>query len=123
MSELQTRALLDPVQAAERDRQKWRAEGHKRLATPLTTLSYAMVALFSALGGIFRRQGGIARPLATVGAMIALLALGFIFSNLAVRNNALLVLVWLHAVLPGVFCALRLFGPTLPELFRRAAEA
>ncbi len=123
MSELPLLALLDPHPAFDRDRPKWKAEGHKRLATPLTTLSYAMVALFSALGGVFRRHGGFVRPLATVGAMVMLLAMGFTFGNLATRDNGLLVLIWLHAVVPGLVCAWLLFLPSLPVTFRRAAEA
>src|SRR4051794_11356308 len=52
MSEVPLRDLLDPHPYFERDRPKFFAEGHRRLTTPLTTLSYALVGLFSALGGI-----------------------------------------------------------------------
>jgi lipopolysaccharide export system permease protein len=122
MSELPLSKLLDPHPAFDRDRPKWLAEGHKRITAPLTTLSYAMVGLYSALGGIFRRQGGLARPLATVGAMVVLLALGFGFGNLAARDNAMLPLVWLHAILPGVVCGWLLFGPSLRFRTQRVAS-
>jgi lipopolysaccharide export system permease protein len=72
-----------------------------------------MVALWSALGGIFRRHGGWLRPLATVGIMVALLATGLAIGTLAARNNQLVVLMWLHAILPGVVCAMLLMGPSL----------
>jgi lipopolysaccharide export system permease protein len=113
MSELPLGALLDPHPYFERDRAKWIAEGYRRLTEPLTTLSYAMVGLFSALGGIFRRHGGIARPLITVGVMVGLLATGLGFGTLAARDSSLLMLTWLHAVVPGLVCMVLLFAPVL----------
>jgi lipopolysaccharide export system permease protein len=123
MSEVPLRELLNPHPYFERDRPKWVAEGHKRLSTPLTTLSYAMVGLFSALGGMFRRHGGIARPLITVGIMVALLALGLTFGTLAARDNRLLFLMWVHAILPGVICAWLLLAPSIRLFHLRPAEA
>jgi lipopolysaccharide export system permease protein len=113
MSEVPLGELLDPHPAFERDRTKWIAEGHKRLTAPLTALSYAMVGLFSALGGMFRRHGGAARPLVTVGVMVALLALGLAFGTLAARDNSLLFLMWVHAIVPGVVSAWLLLGPSI----------
>jgi lipopolysaccharide export system permease protein len=113
MSELPLGALLDPHPQFERDRSKWKAEGHRRLTGPLTTLSYAMVGLVSALGGIFRRHGGLVRPLVTVGIMVGLLALGLAFNTLAARDNTLLGLMWMHAIAPGLICVWLLFAPVL----------
>jgi lipopolysaccharide export system permease protein len=113
MSEVPLSDLLDPHPMFERDRGKWLAEGHKRLTAPLTTLSYAMVGLLSALGGVFRRYGGFVRPLVTVGIMVGLLALGLAFGTLAARNNALIFLMWLHAIVPGVVCFWLLMAPSL----------
>jgi lipopolysaccharide export system permease protein len=113
MSEVSLGALLDPHPYLERDRSKWLAEGHKRLTSPLTTLSYAMVGLLSALGGMFRRHGGILRPLVTVAVMVLLLALGLAFGALAARDNSLIILMWLHAVMPGIICASLLLGPSI----------
>jgi lipopolysaccharide export system permease protein len=123
MSELPLRALLDPHPFFERDRAKWKAEGHRRLTEPLTTLSYTMVGLFSALGGIFRRHGGIVRPLVTVGVMVGLLALGLAFGTLAARDSTLLGLMWLQATVPGIVCAWLLFAPVLRMPHIRPAEA
>lgn len=124
MSEMPLSALLNPHPFFERDRAKWKAEGHRRLTEPLTTLSYAMVGLFSALGGIFRRHGGILRPLVTVGVMVGLLATGLAFSTLAARESSLLFLMWLHAIVPGLICCWLLFLPPVRLFqfqFRRAA--
>ncbi len=82
-----------------------------------------MVGLFSALGGIFRRHGGIARPLATVGVMVGLLAMGLAFGTLAARNSDLLGLMWLHATVPGIIAAWLLLAPTFRPFFVRTAAA
>lgn len=123
MSEVPLGDLFDPHPLFERDRPKWVAEGYKRLSAPLTTLSYAMVGLFSSLGGVFRRHGGVARPLVTVIVMVGLLALGLAFGTLGARDNSLLFLVWVHATVPGIVCGWLLLAPSF-RLFRsQPAEA
>ncbi|WP_428487490.1 LPS export ABC transporter permease LptF [Rhodopila sp.] len=113
MSEVSLGALLHPHPFLERDRSKWIAEAYKRLTTPLTTLSYAMVGLLSTLGGMFRRHGGVLRPLVTVSIMVGLLAVGLAVGTLAARDNNLVILMWLHAVVPGVVCAILLLAPSM----------
>ena len=113
MSEVPLSELLDPHPLFERDRGKWLAEGYKRLTTPLSTLSYAMVGLLSALGGMFRRHGGMLRPLVTIGVIVGLLAAGLAIGTIAARDNALIFLIWLHALLPGVICFWLLIGSSL----------
>jgi lipopolysaccharide export system permease protein len=116
-----TRDLLNPVRVPPRDRPKWIAEGHKRISAPLTTMSYAMVGLFSALGGMFRRHGGLVRPLVTVGVMVGLLAAGLAFGTLAARDNALIILMYLHAIVPGIVCFWLLMLPSLRSYQARRA--
>jgi lipopolysaccharide export system permease protein len=123
MSEVPLQDLFDPHPAFARDRPKWIAEGHKRLSSPLTTLSYAMVGLFSALGGMFRRHGGVVRPLVTIGGMVLLLAFGLAFGSLGARDNSLLFLMWLQAIVPGIICAWLLFGPSIRPFRAQPAEA
>jgi lipopolysaccharide export system permease protein len=115
MSELTLRELLDPHPANERDIPKWIAEGHKRLATPLTAFSYALVALLTVLSGTFRRHGSFVRPLAAVAAMVVLVAFGLAVENLAARDNSMLPMMWLHALVPGVVCGWLLFSPQWRE--------
>jgi lipopolysaccharide export system permease protein len=119
MSEVSVHDLLHPtpeVLANARDAPKWFAEAHKRLATPLTAGSFALVALLSVLTGGFRRHGGIVRPLAAIAAVVVLLALGLAVGNLAARDNALVPLIWVQAVAPGLVCGWLLLGPRLwPE--------
>ena len=94
------------TQPHERDIPKWIAEGHKRLATPLSAVSYALIALFAVLSGTFRRHGSFVRPLVAVAAMVVLLAFGLAVENLAARDNAMLPMIWLQAMAPGMICRL-----------------
>jgi lipopolysaccharide export system permease protein len=123
MTELPLGQLLDPHPTSLPDVPKYIAEGHKRLSSPLTALSYALVALFSVLSGTFRRHGSMLRPLVAVGAMVLLLAVGLAVANLAARDNTLLPLIWLHAIAPGLVCAWWLFGPNLIPMRRQAIAA
>ncbi len=113
MSEVSLANLLNPNPINPRDAGKWKAEGYRRLTSPLTALSYAFVALYSVLSGAFRRHGGFVRPFVTIVAMVLLLAVGLAIGNLAARDNALLPLMWAHALLPGIVCAWLLLGPQL----------
>jgi lipopolysaccharide export system permease protein len=117
MSEVGIGELLHPRLALPRDVPKWIAEAHKRLAGPLASVSYALVALVSVLMGAFQRHGGFLRPLTSVLAVVLLVALGLTIDGLAARDNALIPLIWVRAVLPGIVCAVLLFAP-LPRQWR-----
>ena len=51
--------------------------------------------------------------------MVVLLALGLAIDNIAARDNALIPLIWVHAILPGVVCAWLLLVPPLMPSRRR----
>ncbi len=110
--------LLHPDPAEnlpERDVRKFRAEGHGRLSSPLTVLSYAAVGLAAALATGFRRHGGGAAAAVGVLSVVTLVALGLAVGNLAARDNRFVPLIWLHAVGPAVAAAWVLAGiPGLP---------
>lgn len=116
--------LLDPDPAeriSERDLRRFRAEAHSRLAGPLNTLGFALVAMATALTGQFRRYGGGLRLFTGIAVVVGLLAAGLMTGNLAARQNAMIPLIWLNAVLPGLAAAWVLSGmPGLPQA-RRAA--
>lgn len=121
MSEVSLSALLHPHPVNPADAPRWIAEGYKRLSTPLTAMSYALVALLSVLSGTFRRLGSFVRPLMAIGTVVLLVAAELAIDNLAARNNALIPLMWLQAAAPGIVCAWLLFGPQLLALLRRPA--
>jgi lipopolysaccharide export system permease protein len=105
--------LLNPDPAEglpERDIRKFRAEGHGRLASPLTAFSFALVGLAAALGSGFRRHGGGLTALLAIGSVVTLLAIGLAVGNLAARDNRFIPLIWLHAIGPAVIAAWVLSG-------------
>ncbi|WP_298225577.1 LPS export ABC transporter permease LptF [Acidocella sp.] len=98
-----------PTNMSYGDHAKWLMEAQRRLSAPLATLGYTLVALVAALGGGFRRHGGLARIIGAVGTVTALVALGLGVCNLAARNTALLPLIWVWALTPtGIALALLL---------------
>jgi lipopolysaccharide export system permease protein len=102
--------LHPPPSVLPRDIGKFEIEAHRRLSSPLTAASFAMIALLSVLAGPFRRHGNLLRPFTAVMSVVGLLALGLTIGNLAARRTALIPLIYIEAVLPGLFCAWRLFG-------------
>jgi len=123
MSEVSLGALLHPHPHNQQDIPKWVAEGHKRLASPLTAMSFALIALLAVLGGAFRRHGSLVRPLVAIGVVVGLLALQLAVGSLAARDNALLPLVWIEAIAPGVIAGWLLYAPELGFIYRRLTEA
>jgi lipopolysaccharide export system permease protein len=69
------------------------------------------VALVSVLTGAFQRHGGFLRPLGSVLTVVLLVALGLTIDGLAARDNALIPLIWLRTLLPGIVCGIVLFAP------------
>ncbi len=100
-----------PGLISDRDRPKLLVEAYRRLSGPFNAASFAMVALVTVLMGGFRRYGNLVRPLASVLIVVALLAGGLAVANLAQRIPALLPLIWVVAVLPGVVGAWLVIGP------------
>jgi lipopolysaccharide export system permease protein len=112
-SEMSLAELLHPDArlASERDWGKMLLEAHRRLSSPLTSVSFTLIGLAAVLTGTFRRHGSLLRPALAVLVMVALVAAGLAIANLAARRPALLPLVWLHAILPGIAAAWILFAP------------
>lgn len=110
----------DPQQVSERDTGKFKVEGWRRLTSPLTCFSFAMVGLVAVLRGAFSRYGNIKRPLAAALTVVGLLAINLLLQNLASRNMALIPLIPLVALLPGLICAGILF---IPEMLADRASA
>ncbi len=112
-TEMSIEELLHPLPGAvaDRDLGKLVVEAHRRLAAPFTCFSFAIVALVASLTGSFRRHGGLLRPVVAVLAVVGLLALGLVITNLATRDLVLLPLVWVQAILPGLIGSVILFGP------------
>lgn len=111
-TEMSIGELLHPPPGAvqARDLGKLLAEAHRRLSSPFTCLSYALVALAAILGGRFRRHGGGLRVFGAIVIMTGLVALGLAVTNLAARDSALIALMWVDALAPGAIAAWLLFA-------------
>ncbi len=114
-AEMTIRELLhpDPHTTLPRDRGKFAVEANRRLSSPLTALSFAAVALLAVLNGSFSRHGNVVRPLVAIGVVVGLRAAGLVIQNLAARIPALMPLVWVHAVGPGVLALALLYAPEI----------
>jgi lipopolysaccharide export system permease protein len=112
-TEMSISELLNPdlKDVSARDRPKFRVEAHRRLAAPFSAVSFALVGLTSVLTGGFRRHGGILRPLIGVMTVVALVLAGLAAQDLASVHPALIPMIWLQALLPGLVCAWCLFVP------------
>lgn len=121
-SEMSLPELLhpDPNEVNARDFGKLAVEGWRRITTPMTAFSFAMIALVAILRGAFSRHGNITRPLGAVLTVVGLLALNLLLQNLAGRNVRLIPLIVIESVLPGLICVGMLFGP---ELLSRPVSA
>ncbi len=76
-----------------------------------------------ALTGQFRRFGGGFNLFVGCVMMVGLLALGLGIGNLAARSSALLPLIWVHALLPGLLSAWVISGmPGVPTQIRGYAR-
>jgi lipopolysaccharide export system permease protein len=107
--------LRPPASLTPAERSKWLVEAQRRLSAPLTALSFTLIGLFAVLGGVFRRHGGLLRPMFAVITVTLLVALDLAVNNFAARSLPLLPFIWVPVVLPGMFAGIMLFTP------RRAA--
>ncbi len=105
------------------EQKKWLVEAHRRLSSPLTALSFTLIGLFAILGGRFRRHGGVLRPVSAVVAVTLLVAFDLGVNNFAARSLALLPLIWVATILPGLVAAILLFAPRRMAPRRSATRA
>jgi lipopolysaccharide export system permease protein len=109
-------ALFHPSSSlTPEERAKWQVEAQRRLTAPLSALSFTLIGLVATLGGMFRRHGGLLRPVGAVGTVTLLVALGLGVNNLAARDTSLLPLIWVDAAAPGLIAAWLLMRQTGPR--------
>ena len=83
---------------------RMRAEGHDRLASPLYSLAFTLVALVAVLSGEFNRRGRRWRIVAAVGCIALLRAGGLGLVGLSAKIPALIPLLYLNIVLAMAIC-------------------
>ena len=87
------------------------AEGHRRLATPLYSIAFALIALSVLLTGDFNRRGQAGRMVLAVGAVAAIQIAGFNALNMATGRPTLLVLIHLVPLIPILVAGYALVWP------------
>lgn len=108
--ELSMQELLAPAQNAQANAKNL-VEAHRRLASPFSCLSFALVALAAVLTGQFSRHASYLRPTIAILSVVGVMALQLAAQNLADRNLALLPLVWVATIGPGLVAAILVFAP------------
>jgi len=99
-------------------------EGNNRFISPIYCLSFVLVALGAILTGELNRRGQTKRVLIAFAIVAGLEASSISFTNLATRNLALIPLMWLNVLLPGmVGLALVLYGHRILRRWKQAATA
>jgi lipopolysaccharide export system permease protein len=94
---------------------KWLVEAQRRLTAPLAALTYTLIGLVATLRGVFRRHGGLLRPAGAVIVVVLLVALSLGVNNLAARSLALLPLIWITIITPGLIAGFILFSKPTPR--------
>lgn len=108
--------LIDPPdrdQINPRDLGRFMVEAHQRFAQPVAGISLVLLAVAAVLAGGFSRRGNAGRLAIAVAIAAGLVALGVTVQNLAARENALIPLIWVHALLPGLVATWLLVAPAL----------
>lgn len=109
-------ALLHPgPPLTPAEQAKWLVEAQRRLTAPLAALSYTLIGLAATLTGMFRRHGGLMRPIGAVVTVTLLVALSLGVNNVAARHLDLLPLIWVTVLLPGMLAAAVLFMARRPR--------
>ena len=92
----------DPPDIQPQDINKYRAEGHDRLISPLYAVGFASLALAVLVSGSFSRRTQHSRLLIAIALMIGCEAMSIALKNIAAKNPALIVLMYLNVLLPIV---------------------
>lgn len=86
----------------ESEIRKFRVEAHQRLASPFLNLSFALIALAALLTGAFNRRGHGRRIMGAVAAMVVAQSLALAAVNVATGATALIPLIYVAAIGPGL---------------------
>jgi lipopolysaccharide export system permease protein len=79
---------------------QFRAEGHDRLASPLYTLAFPIIALALLLHGDFNRRGQARRIALAIAVVLVVQAASIGFKQVATKLPDLLPLIYINALLP-----------------------
>jgi lipopolysaccharide export system permease protein len=99
----------------QRNKNKFWAEAHRRIATPLHAMGLTIIAMATLLAGSLNRRGQWRRILVGIGAAFLFEAVGLGLVNVVVKTPSLVPLMYLNVVAA--------IGGSLYVLFRRPRRA
>jgi lipopolysaccharide export system permease protein len=103
--------LLDPPASLSEARRNGRiAEGHKRLNWPLHALVFALIGLAALLSRGFDRQGPWQSLLIATAGVVLVEALNMALGSLAEQHLALIPLLYVATIAPGLACLAVIIG-------------
>lgn len=84
--------------------ERFRAEAHKRLSTPLYTLLFAALAAAMLLSGEFNRRGQAGRIFIAIGLAVSMRVAGLGLESLAIKSPDMVVGMYLIVIVPTAVC-------------------
>lgn len=102
---------------------RFRAEFHNRMATPLLSLSFPLIALATLLTGEFSRRDRVRRLLSVLVTVVVIQASALAVANLAARRSELIPLLYVVCGAPGLLALAILADERVARLFRRRPRA
>jgi lipopolysaccharide export system permease protein len=112
--------LPDDSPLDQQNYDKLLAEGHSRVASPLYTLAFALIALAALLSGEHNRRGHAKRIVVAVIVVVVIQSGAVFWSGIAARFPSLLLFIYLNVLVPAALAAWWLFRT--PRLRRVAAQ-
>lgn len=98
------------------------AAGHQRLASPLLTITFTLIALACLLTGEFNRRGQFIRGLMAAGLVGAVQGASFGLFSLAAKYHIVLPLLYINAIVPAAIAIYWLIKDPkirMPEFLQR----
>lgn len=92
---------------------RFRAEAHQRLATPLSAITFTLIALAVLLNGSFNRRGSGSRLVIAITLMVLCESLIIGAGNAAAKSAALIPLIYIAVLLPILPALIALLKPGL----------
>ena len=92
-----------------KDEEKFLAEAHARLTTPLISLAMALLAILAVLGGNFNRRGYGRRIAITSSAALGLIIVQLAVQSASVSDRSLNVVQWLLPIFAIIILSFLIF--------------
>jgi len=102
---------------SKRDIGRFTIEAHKRLTSPLTALSFSLIAICFLLLGNFNRRSQVRQITIAVCIVLTLLISSLGLENLAAKKLNLIPLLYVHTLLPIVISLIAILNPFSLRLF------